>query len=207
MQDTTTWGGVDWAQDEHAVCVVNDDATVRAEFTVAHTADGLNDLCGRLRRSNVARVAIERPDGPVVDALMTDGFDVVVVSSRIVQGAAQPLRIGRQQVRPHRRLRPRGLSAHRRPPLAVAAAGHARDHHTANACAGPQRPRRDSRRDCQPAPRTPRGLFSWRDRPVRRSRQLHQLAVLDPIPLHHTSQLAVRETARCVAARQRILRT
>jgi transposase len=85
MQDTTTWGGVDWAQDEHAVCVVDDAGTVVIEFTVAHSADGLDDLCGRLQRADVARVAIERPDGPIVDALMTAGLEVVVVSSRIVK--------------------------------------------------------------------------------------------------------------------------
>ena len=51
MQDTTTWGGVDWAQDEHAVCVVDDTGAVITEFTVAHSAEGLDDLCKRLRQA------------------------------------------------------------------------------------------------------------------------------------------------------------
>ena len=39
----------------------------------------------RLRRAGVARVAIERGDGPVVDALLAGGLEVVVVSSRQVR--------------------------------------------------------------------------------------------------------------------------
>lgn len=83
MHDPTArFGGVDWATDEHAVCVVDGEGGVVDEFAVEHTADGLAELCRRLR--DVARVAIERPDGPVVDALMDAGFEVVVVSSRSV---------------------------------------------------------------------------------------------------------------------------
>lgn len=84
MHDPTIrYGGVDWATDAHAVCVVDADGGVVAEFDVEHTADGLAELCRRLR--GVARVAIERPDGPVVDALMDAGFEVVVVSSRSIK--------------------------------------------------------------------------------------------------------------------------
>lgn len=84
MHDPTIgYGGVDWATDAHAVCVVDVDGGVVAEFVVEHTADGLAELCRRLR--GVGRVAIERPDGPVVEALMSAGFEVVVVSSRSVK--------------------------------------------------------------------------------------------------------------------------
>lgn len=79
------YGGVDWATDTHAVCVVDDRGGVVAEFDIDHTADGLRELCRRLRRAEVHRVAIERPDGPVVDQLMDTGFEVVVVSSRSVK--------------------------------------------------------------------------------------------------------------------------
>lgn len=84
MHDPTIgYGGVDWATDDHAVCVVDDAGGVVEEFVVEHTAEGMRQLCRRLR--GVVRVAIERPDGPVVDALMADGFEVVVVSSRSVK--------------------------------------------------------------------------------------------------------------------------
>jgi transposase len=86
MHDSTIWyGGLDWATDAHAVAIVDHDGSVVSEFSVKHTGDGLADLCRRLRRARVKRVAIERPDGPVVDALMEAGLEVVVVSSRSVK--------------------------------------------------------------------------------------------------------------------------
>jgi len=79
------FGGVDWATDAHAVCVVDADGVVIDEFDVSHTAEGLRELCRRLTKTQVRRVAIERPDGPVVDALMEADFEVVVVVSRSVK--------------------------------------------------------------------------------------------------------------------------
>ncbi|HUA95705.1 MAG TPA: transposase, partial [Acidimicrobiales bacterium] len=55
------------------------------EFTVEHSGPGLEELCRRLAKHQVTRVAIERPDGPVVDALLGVGLSVVVVSSRSVK--------------------------------------------------------------------------------------------------------------------------
>ncbi|MGH3658948.1 MAG: IS110 family transposase, partial [Micromonosporaceae bacterium] len=86
MHDPTErFGGVDWAMDGHAVAVVDAGGQAVNEFDVAHSANGLVDLCRRLANDGVRRVAIERPDGPVVDALMGAGFEVVVVSSRAVK--------------------------------------------------------------------------------------------------------------------------
>jgi transposase len=86
MHDPTErFGGVDWALDGHAVAVVDPAGQAVSEFDVAHSADGLEDLCRRLGQAGVRRVAIERPDGPVVEALMGAGLEVVVVSSRAVK--------------------------------------------------------------------------------------------------------------------------
>jgi transposase len=72
--------GIDWARDDHAVAVV--DATGRQvhRWTVSHSADGLRQLLRRLRDAGVGEAAIERPDGPVVDALLEAGLTVVVIS-------------------------------------------------------------------------------------------------------------------------------
>lgn len=87
MQELTErFGGVDWANDGHAVCVVDIDGMVVDEFEVTDSGDGLVGMCRRLKRSGVRRTAIERPDGPVVDALIGAGFEVVVVTSRSVKG-------------------------------------------------------------------------------------------------------------------------
>jgi len=83
--DTSRFGGVDWATDAHAIAVVDDIGVLVDEFVVDHSAVGLEELCRRLGRHHVARVAIERPDGPVVEALLGSGFEVVVVPSRSVK--------------------------------------------------------------------------------------------------------------------------
>lgn len=86
MNDPTTgYAGVDWATDAHAVCVVDGEGHVVVEFDVANTGDGLAQLCRRVRHAGALRVAIERPDGPVVDALLEAGLEVVVVVSRSVK--------------------------------------------------------------------------------------------------------------------------
>ena len=86
MDDPTpSFGGVDWATEAHAVAVVDTEGRLVLEFEVPHTAQGLEDLCRRLTKAMVQRVAIERPDGPVVEALLEADFEVVVVSSRAVK--------------------------------------------------------------------------------------------------------------------------
>ncbi len=84
-QNTPTFGGIDWATDDHSVCVVDAAGNIRDEFVVDHTEQGLLGLCRRLISDDVRRVAIERPDGPVVDALMESDLEVVVVVSRSVK--------------------------------------------------------------------------------------------------------------------------
>jgi transposase len=72
--------GIDWASSEHAVAVVDTHGGQLDRFTVAHTVPGLRSLVARLRRAGVDEIAIERPDGPVVDALLEAGFGVVVIA-------------------------------------------------------------------------------------------------------------------------------
>jgi transposase len=72
--------GIDWATDDHAVAIVDTAGQVVARFTVAHTADGLGELVRRLTHAGATEVAIERSDGPVVDALLDAGVSVVVIS-------------------------------------------------------------------------------------------------------------------------------
>jgi transposase len=77
--------GIDWARDDHAVSVVDHRGREVARCAVDHTAAGLRDLVGFLARHGVSEVAIERPDGPVVDTLLTAGLTVVVISPNQVK--------------------------------------------------------------------------------------------------------------------------
>jgi transposase len=67
------------------VCIVGTAGEVLSRFSVAHTADGLHHLVQRLSRAGVAEVAIERGDGPVVDALLAAGVTVVVITPRQIK--------------------------------------------------------------------------------------------------------------------------
>lgn len=78
-------GGLDWARDDHAVAVVDARGRQVTRHTVAHTAAGLAELINVLRRTGCREVAIERPDGPVVDALLQAGLTVVVISPNQVK--------------------------------------------------------------------------------------------------------------------------
>jgi transposase len=73
-------GGIDWARDDHAVAVVDTAGRQIRRFTVAHSGAGLGTLVAELAAAGVAEVAIERPDGPVVTALLDAGLTVVVIS-------------------------------------------------------------------------------------------------------------------------------
>ena len=78
------WAGVDWSWSEHAVCVIDDAGAAVERFTVTHTAPGLSKLVTALHRHRVTGVAIERGDGPVVQALLDAGLAVFVIVSRQV---------------------------------------------------------------------------------------------------------------------------
>jgi hypothetical protein len=80
--------GIDWASAEHEVCVLAENGDRLARFAVVHSEEGLDDLVARLGgygdRARVG-VAIERPDGLVVDRLLEAGHPVVAVKPAAVK--------------------------------------------------------------------------------------------------------------------------
>ncbi|MGY1837593.1 IS110 family transposase [Blastococcus sp. SYSU DS0510] len=78
----SVFAGIDWASADHAVCVIDAAGTVLWRHTVSHSRAGLARLTARLTELGVARVGIERPDGPVVEALLNAGLRVAVVPPR-----------------------------------------------------------------------------------------------------------------------------
>jgi transposase len=72
--------GIDWARDDHAVAVVDARGREVHRCAVEHSAAGLRALLAVLDKRGVREAAIERPDGPVVDALLGAGITVVVIS-------------------------------------------------------------------------------------------------------------------------------
>ena len=80
--------GIDWAAAEHAVCVLDAAGKIAAQFTIAHSADGITQLIRRLARYGDPAsipIAIERPNGRLVDLLLEAGHPVVPVSPNAIK--------------------------------------------------------------------------------------------------------------------------
>jgi len=73
------FAGVDWASEEHAVCVVDERGRIVQGRRYRHDESGLRALCARLVRLGVALVALERPDGLLIERLLDAGLAVVAV--------------------------------------------------------------------------------------------------------------------------------
>ncbi|MBV8421465.1 MAG: IS110 family transposase [Hyphomicrobiales bacterium] len=78
-------GGLDWSRDDHAVSVVDTRGREVLRHNVEHTAAGLAELIALLADAGCGEIAIERPDGPVVDALLAAEMTVVVISPNQVK--------------------------------------------------------------------------------------------------------------------------
>ena len=80
------FAGIDWASKTHAVCVVDGRGEIRARFEIANTGKTFTGLVKRLTKLSVNGVAIERCDGPLVEALLDADLTVFVVTPRQVKG-------------------------------------------------------------------------------------------------------------------------
>ena len=67
VQMGSNYAGVDWATDKHDVLISDERGERLLAATVAHDEQGLRQLCRQLVRHRVELVAIERPDGLLVD--------------------------------------------------------------------------------------------------------------------------------------------
>jgi transposase len=79
--------GVDWAKDEHALCVLEGDGHRLSERRFAHDERGLASLCALLVELGVERVAIERPDGLLVERLLEAGLAVLPIHPNQLKAA------------------------------------------------------------------------------------------------------------------------
>jgi transposase len=80
--------GIDWAAQEHALCVINERAEIVLRLTVEHSEQGLAQAVRTLQRfaeREPLRIAIERPSGLLVDALVHAGLAVVPIHPNIVK--------------------------------------------------------------------------------------------------------------------------
>jgi transposase len=73
------FAGIDWASEEHAVCIVDADGRIAEGRRFVHDEQGLRALCRRLIELRVELVALERPDGLLIERLLDAGLRVIAV--------------------------------------------------------------------------------------------------------------------------------
>lgn len=81
--------GIDWAETQHAICLLMPDGTVQRRLTVAHSPAGarlLQEAITAVEADVTAvHIAIERPDGLLVDTLLTAGYTVYSLGPKAVE--------------------------------------------------------------------------------------------------------------------------
>jgi hypothetical protein len=85
--------GVDWESEEHAVCVVDERGRIVHGRRYRHNESGIRALCARLVRLEVALVALERPDGLLIERLLDAGLRVVAVHPNQVKAMRPRFRV------------------------------------------------------------------------------------------------------------------
>jgi transposase len=78
--------GIDWASETHEVCI-SEEGKVAERFSAGHDERGIAALAARLLKAGVVRVAIERPDGILVERLLAAGVEVLAIHPNQVKAA------------------------------------------------------------------------------------------------------------------------
>ena len=79
--------GVDWATEQHQICVLEGDGKVVGERQVAHSGDGIAELCTWLDKLSggdleSVHAAIEMPHGAVVEMLLERKVQVYAINPK-----------------------------------------------------------------------------------------------------------------------------
>jgi transposase len=84
--------GIDWASEKHDVLIEDPAGEELLASTFAHDEDGISALCAALACFEVEVVAIERPDGLLVDRLLDAGVRVLALHPNQVKAARDRFR-------------------------------------------------------------------------------------------------------------------
>src|SRR6201997_1529603 len=87
------YAGVDWAADKHDVRVADEMGEELLAATFAHDERGLQALCRALVRLEVELVAIERPDGLLVERLLDAGLRILALHPKQVAAPRARVRV------------------------------------------------------------------------------------------------------------------
>jgi transposase len=88
-----SYAGVDWAAEKHDVFVADAAGEKLLAATFAHDEQGLRSLCRQLVRLGVELVAVERPDGLLVERLLDAGLRVLALHPNQVAATRDRFRV------------------------------------------------------------------------------------------------------------------
>ena len=148
--------GWDWASQNHDATVIDDAGAIQARFAIGHdeaSLRGLLDDLASLAAPADLPVAIERPDGIIVERLLAGGHPVAPVHPNAFPRRSTALGCRACEVRPRRQLHARRLPPHRREPPPTPATARHRYRGAASARADARRPRHRPHRRYQPTSR------------------------------------------------------
>src|SRR6516164_10852225 len=86
------YAGVDWASEKHNVLIADETGEEILAATFAHDEAGVRGLCRALVRHEVTLVAIERPDGLLVERLLEAGLRILALHPNQVAATRDRLR-------------------------------------------------------------------------------------------------------------------
>lgn len=81
------FAGIDWASKTHAVCVIDSAGAVQLRLEIEHSREGLERLIRQLKSFKGLAIAIERPSGVLVDALMEAALEVVPIHPNVLKAS------------------------------------------------------------------------------------------------------------------------
>jgi transposase len=81
------FAGIDWASQSHTVCVLNAAGCVELRLDLPHNKEGIERLIRHLKSFKGIAVAIERPSGLLVDALVDAGVRVVPIHPNVLKAS------------------------------------------------------------------------------------------------------------------------
>src|SRR5712691_9495077 len=87
MTSYSYFAGIDWASQSHSVCVLDAAGGVALRLDVPHDKEGIERLIRQLRSFTGIVIAIERPSGLLVDALVEAGLRVVPIHPNVLKAS------------------------------------------------------------------------------------------------------------------------
>jgi len=87
MTSFSYFAGIDWASQSHTVCVLDAAGRVELRLDLPHNKEGIERLIRQLKSFPGIVIAIERPSGLLVDALVEAGLRIVPIHPNVLKAS------------------------------------------------------------------------------------------------------------------------